>query len=80
MSDLHRIRIEVPRGRAIFGRITLDGEPLRGVTRIAFDTGETTTGFVSVTVTLMPEDLVVEGDVHELHRVFVPVDIEGTAP
>jgi hypothetical protein len=40
MTDQPRVRIEVPHGESIFTRVFLDGEELRYVTRVQFDTGD----------------------------------------
>lgn len=61
-TTLPTFRIEIPHGRAIFGKVLMDGVPLRGVTRVQFDTGEDVTGLVAVTVTMLVDDLTVEGD------------------
>ena len=34
--ELHKIRVEFPDGRAVLGRVTLDGEELRGVSAVSF--------------------------------------------
>ena len=40
MTGQPKVRIEVPRGEAIFTRVFLDGEELPFVTRVQFDTGD----------------------------------------
>lgn len=62
MSGLPKFRITIPDGRPIFGRIEMDGKEMRGVTRIAFDTGEDVDGLVSITVTMLADDIEVEGE------------------
>ena len=53
MTDLHTLGIKVDRGLRVLTTVTLDGQPLRGVTRVRFDTGDATDpdqydGFVHV--------------------------------
>ena len=62
MGELPAFRIEVPSGRAIFGRVYMDGVLLQGVTRVRFDTGEDINGMVAVTVTMLARDLAVSGE------------------
>ncbi len=62
-AGLHTIRLEVPEARTIFTKVALDGEPLLGVTRIRFDSGDVDdNGLVKWTIEL-----------------YAAVDVEGVA-
>lgn len=62
-TGLHTIRVEVPRAETVFTKVALDGQPLLGVTRIRFDSGDVdANGLVKWTIEL-----------------YAGVDIEGVA-
>lgn len=62
-AGLHTIRVEVPKAETIFAKVALDGEPLLGVTRIRFDSGDAQSlGLVKWTI-----------------EMYAAVDVEGVA-
>jgi hypothetical protein len=70
MADhLPKVRIEVPNGESIFTRVFLDGQELRGVVRVAFDSRDVNQGpydrLAKVTVELIA-DIAFEGEGVEL--------------
>ena len=61
---LHTVKVTVPDGERVLTRVELDGQELRGVTRVEFDTGGTNmfSGDKAPTITLtLIAEVVFEG-------------------
>lgn len=58
-ENFHQIRVTVPEGRGIFGRVEIDGEELRGVTAVAYAVDAQ--GDAQITLRLFA-DLLIEGE------------------
>jgi len=72
-TELHKVRITVPKGMAVLTRIELDGEELRGVTVVGLHIDR---GLAMVTLTLYA-DVEIEGEldiVKEWRRRYAPHD------
>lgn len=59
---LHKVRILVPDAQSVLTRIELDGEPLMGVRRVAFDTADLD-GFAKLTIVMDADVEIVIDDV-----------------